>query len=104
MLEAILHHHEQYDGKGYAPGLQGKKTPFLSRILAVVDAFSAMTTDRPYRKALAVEEALMNCAAMQGKRLDPQLAMVFIELITAGKIRQVSLKEQKETTIARHNT
>ena len=54
----IRHHHERWDGQGYLDRLEGESIPLIARILAVADAFSAMTTTRPYRKALDVREAL----------------------------------------------
>ena len=56
-LDAVRHHHERWDGGGYPFGLVGEETPLLARIMAVADAFSAMTMDRPYRKGKHPEEA-----------------------------------------------
>ena len=56
-LDAVRHHHERWDGEGYPFGLRGEETPLLARIMAVADAFSAMTTDRPYRKGMKPERA-----------------------------------------------
>ncbi len=61
-LDAIRHHHERWDGAGYPFGLRGEETPLLARLMAVADAFSAMTTDRPYRKGMPPECALKNPA------------------------------------------
>ncbi len=85
-LEAVLHHHELYDGTGYPDGLKGAEIPLLARILAVADAFSAMTTDRPYRKALKVEEILDELRRNAGKQFDPDLTQKFIELVEEGEI------------------
>jgi diguanylate cyclase (GGDEF)-like protein len=87
VFQALLHHHERYDGKGYPSGLEGDKIPFLSRILALADAFSAMTTGRPHRKALTVEEALGEMRRNMGKQFDPKLAQKFVKLIEKGKIK-----------------
>ena len=57
-LDAVRHHHERWDGKGYPFGLRGEETPFLARLIAVADAFSAMTTDRPYRKGMEREQGI----------------------------------------------
>ena len=56
--EIIKHHHECFDGSGYPDGLRGDQIPVGARIVAIADAFGAMTTDRPYRKALSVDEAV----------------------------------------------
>ena len=57
ILDAVRHHHERWDGAGYPDGLGGEAIPLLARLLAVADAYSAMTTDRPYRKGMAPVEA-----------------------------------------------
>jgi diguanylate cyclase (GGDEF)-like protein len=74
----VRHHHERWDGTGYLDGLRGHAIPHLARILAVADAYSAMTTTRPYRKALAPDEALARVAQAAGTQLDPELAMAFV--------------------------
>jgi diguanylate cyclase (GGDEF)-like protein len=75
----IRHHHERWDGKGYLDGLSGEEIPLVARILAVGDAFSAMTTTRPYRKALSVEEALRRLGDAAASQLDERLVTAFIE-------------------------
>ncbi|MGB3903932.1 MAG: GAF domain-containing protein [Anaerolineae bacterium] len=87
VLQAVLHHHEHYDGMGYPSGLEGEKIPFLARIMAVADAYSAMITDRPYRKALTPEEARLELRRNAGKQFDPQLANEFMRLLDAGEIK-----------------
>jgi|GEM_PF-1256122 len=82
----VRHHHERWDGTGYLDGLQGHEIPRLARILAVADAYSAMTTTRPYRKALSPDEALARVAQAAGSQLDPVLAMTFV---TAMRRRRV---------------
>ena len=74
----IRHHHERWDGKGYLEGLEGEGIPLIGRILAVADAFSAMTTTRPYRKALPVEEALKRLGDAAGTQLQEDLVVAFI--------------------------
>ena len=75
----IRHHHERWDGHGYLDGLAGDEIPLVARILAVGDAFSAMTTTRPYRKAFSIEEALRRLGDAAGTQLDERLAAAFIE-------------------------
>ncbi|MGH9269503.1 MAG: bifunctional diguanylate cyclase/phosphohydrolase, partial [Acidimicrobiales bacterium] len=75
----IRHHHERWDGKGYLDGLEGGEIPLIGRILGVADAFSAMTTTRPYRKALAVEEALKRLGDAAGRQLEEDLVVAFIQ-------------------------
>ena len=71
-LDAVRHHHERFDGGGYPFGLVGHETPFLARLIAVADAFSAMTTDRPYRKGMAREKALGILEEGAGTQWDPE--------------------------------
>jgi len=71
-LDAVRHHHERFDGGGYPFGLLGCETPFLARLIAVADAFSAMTTDRPYRKGMAREKALQILEEGAGTQWDPE--------------------------------
>ncbi len=75
----IRHHHERWDGGGYLTGLAGEEIPLIARILAVADAFSAMTTTRPYRKALSVDEALRRLGDAAGTQLEERLVVAFIE-------------------------
>lgn len=75
----IRHHHERWDGRGYLEGLEGESIPIIGRILAVADAFSAMTTTRPYRKALSVEEALKRLGEAAGRQLEEDLVVAFIK-------------------------
>jgi HD-GYP domain-containing protein (c-di-GMP phosphodiesterase class II) len=77
----IRSHHERWDGRGYLAGLAGEEIPLIGRLLAVADAFSAMTTDRPYRKALAVDEAIRRLEDAAGSQLDPALVAAFVAAI-----------------------
>jgi diguanylate cyclase (GGDEF)-like protein len=76
--EGVRYHHERWDGQGYMVGLAGENIPLIARILAVADAFSAMTTNRPYRKALPAERALEELRAVAGTQLDGQLVASFV--------------------------
>lgn len=75
---AIRHHHERWDGDGYVEGLAGEAIPLLARVIAVGDTFSAMTTDRPYRKALGVDEALRRLEDAAGSQLEERLVAAFV--------------------------
>ena len=74
----IRHHHERWDGDGYLDRLAGEAIPLIARILAVGDAFSAMTTTRPYRKALDLREALTRLEDAAGSQLDEDLVRLFV--------------------------
>ncbi|HWR23137.1 MAG TPA: HD domain-containing phosphohydrolase [Feifaniaceae bacterium] len=82
----ILTHHERYDGAGYPVGLKGEEIPLLSRILAVVDAYDAMTEERIYRKAMSREEALEELNKNAGTQFDPYIAALFIDCIKEGSL------------------
>ncbi len=76
----ILHHHERYDGSGYPQGLKGEKIPLEARILAIADAFAAMTSERPFSNTLSYEAALEEIKRGAGKQFDPKLAEVFLSI------------------------
>jgi len=78
----ILCHHERWDGKGYPQGLLGKQIPLLSRIVAIVDSFDAMTNDRTYRKAMTKEEAIEEIRRCSGTQFDPEISQLFINLLS----------------------
>jgi putative nucleotidyltransferase with HDIG domain len=79
----VRHHHERWDGTGYIDGLAGEDIPLIARIVSVADAFSAMTTTRPYRKALTIAEALRRLREASGTQLDPNLVTVFVNAVEA---------------------
>lgn len=81
IAEYILCHHERWDGAGYPQGVKEEEIPLLSRIIAVTDAYDAMTQDRPYRKAMSKEEAAAQILLNAGKQFDPDIAKVFIEQV-----------------------
>ena len=82
IAEYILTHHERFDGTGYPQGLIGENIPLLSRIVAVVDAYDAMTEDRPYRKGMSKEAAMSEIIKNSGKQFDPDIAKIFIEILS----------------------
>ena len=75
----VYHHHERWDGKGYPDGLKGDSTPLGARIVAVIDAFDAMTTDRPYRASMAFEAASEILRDGAGQQWDPTVVSVLLE-------------------------
>ncbi len=80
LLPGIRHHHERWDGSGYPDQLSGARIPLMARILAVADAFDAMTSDRPYRRGLNMQIALAEIRKGAGAQFDPDLAEAFVEL------------------------
>lgn len=81
IADAILKHHEWWDGRGYPLGLKGEEIPLECRILAIADAFDAMTSERPYRRKLSTEEALQELINCKGTQFDPELVDVFVGLM-----------------------
>lgn len=79
-LPIVECHHERWDGDGYPRGLKAEEIPLAARIFSVVDTFDAMTSDRPYRRALSVDEAVQEILKAGGNQLDPALTVVFAEL------------------------
>jgi HD-GYP domain-containing protein (c-di-GMP phosphodiesterase class II) len=82
LAPVVRHHHERFDGDGYDTGLSGSSIPLGSRVLAVADAFVAMTSARPYREALSVEAALAELNAGAGAQFDPEVVEAFIALLS----------------------
>jgi putative nucleotidyltransferase with HDIG domain len=92
----VLYHHEKWDGSGYPEGRKAEQIPLQSRILAVCDAYSAMTGNRPYRNALSEEEARDEITRVAGKQLDPNIVDIFLSLSTTGsKIKKNSRRDKK---------
>ena len=81
----ILHHHERYDGLGYPSQLRGEEIPYLARVLAIVDSFDAMTSDRPYRRGKSFDEAIEEIRLCSGKQFDPLIASSFVKMLRSRK-------------------
>ncbi|MBL0386105.1 HD-GYP domain-containing protein [Tumebacillus sp. ITR2] len=88
MRDGVKHHHERYDGRGYPTGLCGEDIPLAGRIVAIADAFSAMTLDRSYRKSKTVDEALAEIRRCAGTQFDPKLSEVFCEEVEKRRTLQ----------------
>ncbi len=87
VVPIVYHHHERYDGRGYVSGLSGEAIPIGARILAVADAYVAMTSDRPYRRAKGRDEALREMADRSGSQFDPAVVDTFVEILAHGERR-----------------
>ncbi|NLK50967.1 MAG: diguanylate cyclase, partial [Syntrophomonadaceae bacterium] len=85
----ILKHHEWWNGQGYPLGLKGEEIPLECRILAVVDAFDAMTSDRPYQKAVSLEVAIDELQRGAGIQFDPQIVKAFLQIVKKLKINRL---------------
>lgn len=84
-LEGVRSHHERYDGRGYPDGLKGREIPLYGRIIAVADAYDAMTSDRPYRSGMRASEALNILEEGRGTQWDPDFAGMFVNYMRATK-------------------
>jgi putative nucleotidyltransferase with HDIG domain len=84
IVETVLYHHEHIDGSGYCSGVRGDEIPYLARILSVADAYDAMTSQRPYRRALTMSEASTELARCSGSQFDEALVSRFLRLLEMG--------------------
>jgi putative nucleotidyltransferase with HDIG domain len=96
----VKHHHEHFDGSGYPDGLAGDDIPLASRIVNLVDAYDAMTTNRSYRSALSGIEAARRIMKNSGSQFDPEVVKVFLELKAEGLIEEICARIEKETQMA----
>ena len=94
LIPNIMHHHERFDGKGYPDGLEGERIPLFARIICIADSFDAMTTDRPYRRGLTLEQAIYELKKNASKQFDPILVETFIKMIETGKLDTLSLENR----------
>ena len=77
----VRNHHERFDGRGYPDGLMGESIPLIARVVSLADAFDAMTTDRSYRKAMGVPDAILEIRRHTGTQFDPRISEAFLELL-----------------------
>ena len=84
------YHHERYDGSGYPEGLKGEEIPYIARIIAVADAYDAMTTDRVYRKHLSIDQVLIELERGAGTQFDPDIVDATIKLVKSGELENLS--------------
>jgi len=85
LISAVLYHHERWDGSGYPEGLRGEEIPLMARIIGLIDAYRAMLCDRPYRKAMTLQQAVMELQKGAGTQFDPSLVELFIQQIREGE-------------------
>ena len=96
-LGIVMSHQERFDGTGYPRGLKGEEIPLGARIFSVVDTFDAMTSDRPYRKALSIDEACAEIEEWSGRQFDPNVAEAFLSL-PVDAWREVRERVHREVT------
>ncbi len=95
-LPAIMHHHERYDGSGYPAGLKGEKIPLEARILSVADSYDAMTSPRPYREQLKMEDAIDELRRCAGTQFDPEIVELFCNIIKPAMTRSMELETRAQ--------
>lgn len=81
IVDAVLHHHERYDGKGYPDNISGESIPLFARIITITDSFDAMVTDRPYKRALTFDEAIQEIMSNINTQFDPGITPIFKNII-----------------------
>jgi GGDEF domain-containing protein len=99
VASAVLYHHECFDGRGYPVGLTGTAIPRAARVVAVVDAYSAMIHDRPHRPARSPEQALGELTTRAGTQFDPEIAQLFLEEIRTGSTMQHEVLDEPPSAL-----
>lgn len=89
-IPAVRYHHERWDGSGYPEGLRGEDIPLVARIVAVADAFDAMTTKRPYSTARSLDQAYQEILSGSGKRYDPYVVEAFLKAWESNRIQTIA--------------
>jgi diguanylate cyclase (GGDEF)-like protein len=100
VLAAISHHHERWDGSGYPYAKAGIEIPLLGRIMALADAFAAMTHDRPYRKGRTLADAIEELTSGKGTQFDPDLVNPFIEMVASGTASLIAHRHRRKRDIS----
>ncbi len=88
IIPMVYHHHEWYNGKGYPQGLAGEEIPLGARIIAVADAFDAMTSNRPYRTGLSFEQAVAEIQRQSGIQFDPRVAQTLLAILQEEQVTE----------------
>ncbi len=99
---AILHHHEHFDGAGYPSGLKGETIPLESRIIAIADTFSAMTSDRPYQRQRSIEDACAELERCAGSQFDPEVVRLFTEEVRRRPPQQMESAPEPDAEVELH--
>jgi putative two-component system response regulator len=94
---SAAYHHERWDGLGYPYGIKETDIPLHGRIMAIVDVYDALTSDRPYKKAFSNDEAVSIIMDGAGKHFDPKIAEVFFEIKNQFEVARVKLSRKATT-------
>ncbi|HAJ57228.1 MAG TPA: hypothetical protein DCL35_05605 [Candidatus Omnitrophica bacterium] len=86
VIMGVKYHHEHYDGKGYPEGLSGDRIPFIAAIISVADSYDAMISDRPYRRAMTREQAILELERCSGSQFNPQIVKAAVSLYRKGQL------------------
>jgi len=89
----VNYHHERWDGDGYPNGLKGLDIPFGARVISILDAYDAMTSDRPYRRAMTAEQAILVLRAGGGKQWDPSVVEAFLRGLASQRHQNESMQQ-----------
>lgn len=89
IIPIVKHHHERFDGNGYPSKLSGEKIPYLVRIVSIIDAFDAMTSNRSYRKALPMKTVIAEIDKCKGTQFDPEIADTFLKIIDSDEVKAI---------------
>jgi len=92
-IDITRHHHERWDGTGYPDGIKGKEIPLSARIMAAVDVYDALTTERPYKRAYSHEKAIQIMSKNSGSQFDPYILEVFKKQVEEILLENKFIKE-----------
>lgn len=98
LSDGVLYHHERWDGKGYPKGLAGEEVPLFARVIAIADAYVAMSTDRVYRSRLSNDKIISEFSRCRGEQFDPEMVDVFIFMLKGGYTVDPSIGQTKEAS------
>lgn len=93
ICSGVVNHHERYDGSGYPHGLRGENISLEGRIIAIIDAYSAMVLSRPYQRAIKHKDAILELRKNAGGQFDPYLIQTFVKIFDKGGLKENSLWE-----------
>ncbi len=104
VTDAVRHHHERWDGKGYPHGIAGDDIPFNARILSVADSFDAMTSNRPYRLGRTLDDAIEELLSCSGSQFDPHVVTVFLDVLDQAEATLVTASNEFPVSHGLHHS